>query len=249
MNRRLVRLLGYLAVFLFMAGSSLLIDIFMHPELPVWASAHLLQGIITAAVAVVLFHLLISYADRMTRIAEELSQANRTLRRQTSRDSLTGLYNHGYFQEMLRHEYLLARRHRSDLSCMMLDLDRFKDVNDTCGHPFGDMVLQGTAAQILHEARKTDTAARYGGEEFALLLPNTDLAGALRIAERIRERAESYLHRNELHAMRVTISIGLASVRAHDPKTPEELLIFADRALYRAKEGGRNRVQAYSPVS
>lgn len=249
MNRRLVRLLGYLAVFLFMAGTSLLVGILAHPELPLLAPAHLLQAGITAFVAVPLFHLLISYADRMTRIAEELSRTNRTLRQQTSRDSLTGLYNHRYFQDMLRHEYLLARRHQADLSCMMLDLDHFKEVNDICGHPFGDLVLQGTAEQILHEARKTDTAARYGGEEFAVLLPNTDLAGALRIAERIRKRAEKQAHRNGLHSMQVTISIGQASVRAHGPDTPEQLLIFADRALYQAKAAGRNRVLSYSAAS
>jgi diguanylate cyclase (GGDEF)-like protein len=149
---------------------------------------------------------------------------------------------------MLRHEFLLAQRHQTELSCMMLDLDLFKEVNDTCGHPFGDLVLKGTAKQILHEARTTDTVARYGGEEFAILLPNTDLEGATRIAERIRARAQEYTHQDKDVAMRVTISIGLASNRAHSPQRPEELLSFADRALYQAKKAGRNKVISYSEL-
>lgn len=132
---------------------------------------------------------------------------------------------------------------------MMLDLDLFKEVNDTCGHPFGDLVLKGTAEQILHEARGTDTVARYGGEEFAVLLPNTDLEGATSIAERIRARAQGYTHQDKDIAMRVTISIGVASNRTHSPERPEELLAFADRALYRAKRAGRNKVITYSELA
>jgi diguanylate cyclase (GGDEF)-like protein len=249
MRQRLIRLLIYLVIVLLMANISPIINSFLHPEIPYLDPEHLLVGGVTASLTVLLLGLLISHATRMASIAQELSLLNKALREQTSRDSLTGLYNHRYFQEMLRHEFLLAQRHRSELSCMMLDLDLFKDVNDTCGHPFGDLVLKGTAEQILRESRITDTVARYGGEEFAILLPNTDLEGAIRIAERIRVRAQEHTHQGEGVAMHVTISIGLASNRAHSPQRPEELLAFADRALYRAKETGRNKVVSYSKLA
>ncbi|HIJ91690.1 MAG: GGDEF domain-containing protein [Desulfobulbaceae bacterium] len=248
MRQRMIRLLIYLAIVLLMANISPIIDSFLHPDIPYLNSEHLLVGSITAGITALLLSLLISHANRMTSVAHELSRLNKSLREQTSRDSLTGLYNHRYFQEMLRHEFLLAQRHRSELSCMMLDLDLFKEVNDTCGHPFGDLVLKGTAEQILHEARATDTVARYGGEEFAILLPNTDLEGATRIAQRIRARAQEYIHQDKDAAMRVTISIGLASNRAHAPQRPEELLAFADLALYHAKKTGRNKVTSYSEL-
>lgn len=242
MRQQMIRLLIYLAIVLLMANISPVIDSCLHPDIPYFDPEHLLVGGLTAGITALLLSLLVSHANRMTSVAHELSLLNKTLREQTSRDSLTGLYNHRYFQEMLRHEFLLAKRYQTELSCMMLDLDLFKDVNDTCGHPFGDLVLQGTATQILHEARTTDTVARYGGEEFAILLPNTDLEGATSIAERIRTRLQEYTHQDKDVAMRVTISIGLASSRVHSPQKPEDLLAFADRALYQAKEAGRNKV-------
>ncbi len=245
MDKRLIRLLTYLTIVIAMANIGPLVDLYFHPEIPYLDPGHILMGGLTSAITVILLCLLISYANRMTRIASELQQLNQALREQTSKDSLTGLYNHRHFQEMLRHEFLLSQRHGTELSCMMLDLDNFKEVNDTCGHPFGDQVLKATAEQILHEARKTDTVARYGGEEFAILLPNTDLEGASRIAERIRARAERLTHQNQHVAMRVTISIGLASVAANRPEKAEYLLTFADRALYQAKAAGRNRVVSY----
>ncbi len=249
MRQQMIRALIYLAIVLLMANISPVIDIFLHPDIPYLDPEHLLTGGITATITALLLSLLISHANRMTSVAHELSRLNKTLREESSHDSLTGLYNHRYFQEMLRHEFLLAQRHQTELSCMMLDLDLFKEVNDTCGHPFGDLVLKGTAEQILREARATDTVARYGGEEFAVLLPNTDLEGATRIAERIRVRAQEYTHQDKDVAMRVTISIGLASTRPYSPQKPEELLAFADQALYRAKKTGRNKVVAYSALA
>lgn len=249
MRQQMIRALIYLAIVLLMANISPVIDVFLHPDIPYLDPEHLLTGGITATITALLLSLLISHANRMTSVAHELSRLNKTLREESSHDSLTGLYNHRYFQEMLRHEFLLAQRHQTELSCMMLDLDLFKEVNDTCGHPFGDLVLKGTAEQILREARATDTVARYGGEEFAVLLPNTDLEGATRIAERIRVRAQEYTHQDKDVAMRVTISIGLASTRPHSPQKPEELLAFADQALYRAKKTGRNKVVAYSALA
>lgn len=247
MDKRLTRLLIYGAIVLVMANVSPLVDLVLHPEIRYFDIEHLLIGAITSAITIGLLSMVISYANRMSSIADELNRVNIVLHEQAIRDSLTGLNNHRYFQEMLRHEYLLAQRYGTDLACMMLDLDHFKEVNDTCGHPFGDFVLKGTADQILHETRKTDTVARYGGEEFAVLLPNTDLAGALAIAERIRARAEAHIHQNKTYSIRVTISIGVSSTSEHTPKNQEQLLAFADQALYRAKETGRNKVMVYAP--
>jgi diguanylate cyclase (GGDEF)-like protein len=245
MNKRIIRLLVYIAIITIMANISSMVNFFIHPEIPYFSLPHLLTGAISATITIILLSLVISYADRMTSIATELNRVNKILREQSIRDSLTGLYNHRHFQEMIRHEFLLAKRHQTDLTCMMLDLDHFKDVNDEYGHPFGDLVLQGTAKQILFETRETDTLARYGGEEFAILLPNTDLNGAMTIAQRIRQRIEKFTHQNNNYTRRITISIGLATKDSHHPEKPEELLSFADQGLYAAKKTGRNKVISY----
>ncbi|MFZ5774669.1 MAG: GGDEF domain-containing protein [Thermodesulfobacteriota bacterium] len=242
MENRAARLLLSLLIILVMANISPLVDLVLRPEIPYFAPEHLITGAITAAITLLLIRRLLGYATRMGSLARQLNRLTCSLREQSIHDGLTGLYNHRHFQEMLRHEFLLAQRNRADLACMMLDLDHFKEVNDSCGHQFGDLVLKGTAIQILDETRRTDTVARYGGEEFAILLPNTDLSGALRIAERIRKRAGDYLHQNGSHTKRVTISIGVASTGIHHPENPEDLLLYADRALYLAKETGRDRV-------
>ncbi len=248
MAQRHLRLFLYLIVIVIMANISPLVDHFVHPEIPYFDLEHLLVGGITAFVTALFLGSLIAYGNRMAKSANELNQVNKILKQQATRDSLTSLANHRYFQEMLRHDFLLAARHNTDLSCMMLDLDHFKKVNDCCGHPFGDTVLKGTAKQILHEARKTDTVARYGGEEFAILLPNTDLHGAITIAERIRKRSDNFIHQDDTYAMKVTISVGIASFTPHAPHSAEELLSFADQALYLAKANGRNMVLTYSDV-
>ncbi|MEW6593457.1 MAG: GGDEF domain-containing protein [Thermodesulfobacteriota bacterium] len=239
----------YLLAVLFMANLNAMADALFHPEMAYFAREHLIVGGIAGFFTALLGGFLLLYIRRTSAALAKLNRLNARLRDQTIRDGLTGLYNHRHFQEMLRHEFLLARRHESDLACLMLDLDRFKEVNDTYGHPFGDHVLAGTATLILNETRITDTVARYGGEEFAILLPNTDQQGALAIAERIRTRAENYLHRQREIARIVTISIGLATCSANRPDRPEQLLFLADQALYEAKTAGRNRVMlASSPV-
>lgn len=237
-----MQLFLYLLAVLVMANLNAATDLFLHPEIPYFDQGHLIVGGVTGFFTAVLLGALLLYANRTATTLSELSRLNSVLREQTIRDGLTGLYNHRHFQEMLRHEFLLARRHEVDLACLMLDLDHFKEVNDTCGHQFGDHVLSGTAVLILNETRVTDTVARYGGEEFAILLPSTDLAGALAIAERIRSKAENFLHRQQETARTVTISIGLATLAQHRPEKPEVLLGLADRALYEAKTAGRNRV-------
>jgi len=159
---------------------------------------------------------------------------------------LTGLFNHRYFYYLLRRDFLLARRHRKDLVCLIIDLDHFKKVNDTYGHPCGDGVLKEVAKRLKRQLRETDVVARYGGEEFAVLLPQTDLPGGHVIAEGLRTRVEKEAFEFGSTRVNITCSIGLASLEKHQPKLPQDLLQFADQALYQSKNLGRNRTVVYS---
>jgi two-component system, cell cycle response regulator len=158
-------------------------------------------------------------------------------------DGLTGLYNRRSLDTELRARFAEAQRYRRALSFVLLDVDHFKKVNDVHGHPAGDAVLKGVAAIVAAQARDTDRAARYGGEEMALLLPETEPAGARVIAERLRQAIEEASHETESGGLRVTVSLGVSSIPAAGIETPEQLLEAADQALYRAKQGGRNRVE------
>jgi diguanylate cyclase (GGDEF)-like protein len=171
---------------------------------------------------------------------------NKRLQELSAQDGLTGLYNHRHFHELMNREFLLARRNNYDIACFMIDLDYFKDVNDTYGHSFGDFVLRNFAKLIHGVIRQTDILARYGGEEFVLLLPHTDLEGACILAEKFRKVAEDFVYQDNNHQKRVTISIGISTFKAHNPTNPTDLLDFADKALYRAKAEGRNRVKIYN---
>jgi diguanylate cyclase (GGDEF)-like protein len=189
----------------------------------------------------------------LDRNKRELEQSNRKIEKQNERlkelsitDGLTGLYNHRHFQNMLKREFAMVRRNSSDLACFMIDLDYFKDVNDTFGHTFGDFVLQRFAQLLKDAVRETDIVARYGGEEFALLLPHTSLEGALVVAEKFRKKAEKCVYKNDGHSKRVTASVGVASYGTHHPSSSSDLVNFADQALYRAKAGGRNQVRIYN---
>jgi len=155
-------------------------------------------------------------------------------------DPLTGLLNRRYLQNRLAEELNRSKRHRFPMTLMMIDVDRFKSYNDTFGHPAGDEALRIVAGILKENLRGADVAARYGGEEFAVLLPQTTVEEAVQIAERIRRQIErcSFPHR------RVTASIGIAS-SGPDISTPDDLIWAADRALYQAKELGRNMVRVF----
>lgn len=164
----------------------------------------------------------------------ELEDANAKLTVLATTDGLTGLVNHLEFQNRLAQEIDLVERHGGDLAVVMLDVDRFKLYNDTYGHPAGDVILKTVARILDDEARRSDTVARYGGEEFALLLPSTNMDGALDLAERIRSAIQSKFWPQ----LAITASFGVASYA----EFPSEMVEAADRALYQSKEGGRNRV-------
>ncbi|NOX88060.1 MAG: diguanylate cyclase [Calditrichaeota bacterium] len=162
-------------------------------------------------------------------------------------DGMTGLHNFRYFSLRLNEEVIRHKRMKTALSLLILDVDNFKNYNDTLGHPAGDEVLRKIAQILKQTARENDIVARYGGEEFAIILPGTDRNGAKVVAERIRETIEKtyFIHEEIQPQGKVTISIGVASM-PKNAKSAEELTLKADAALYYAKRHGRNQVKMYS---
>ncbi len=153
-------------------------------------------------------------------------------------DSLTGAYNRHYFYEIAKNIISLSKRDKKHLSLAMIDIDKFKDINDTYGHDSGDKVLQATVKEIKAHIRNSDVFVRFGGEEFVLLLPNTDLDQALVISEKIRNIIESC---NTVDGISLTISVGVSEfIESIDDI--DSILKRADIALYNAKKSGRNRV-------
>ena len=177
------------------------------------------------------------YAVVLEAKMRELEAVNEELERLATTDGLTGLMNHRTFQERLRQEFTRATRYGTPLSLLLLDVDHFKQFNDTFGHPAGDAVLKSVSQVLRMTARHTDLVARYGGEEFVLVLPQTDSHGATVIAERVRVAiaAASW----DLRA--VTVSIGVSTL-ALDTPDPSVLIARADQALYHSKAAGRDRV-------
>lgn len=174
---------------------------------------------------------------------EELIRANERLAEMVTTDGLTGLKNHRYFRETLEKAFMRAVREGAPLSIVMLDVDRFKQYNDTFGHPAGDEVLRTVAALLQRSTRRHDLVARYGGEEFVLLLPNTGENEARKVAERTRKAVA-----NHPWTLRpVTISLGIATLD-QDASSPSQLVDQADKALYISKNHGRNRVTHSSDV-
>ena len=162
------------------------------------------------------------------------------LRQLATTDPLTGALNRRSFLAKAEPEIKRAARHKRPLTALMLDIDHFKQVNDKHGHGGGDEALKRTVAAIQKELRSLDALGRYGGEEFAVLLPETNMDGAMAIAERIRHAIEALILEWEEKTFRITISIGAA--KFVDGATIDDTLNAADRALYAAKTGGRNRV-------
>ncbi len=186
---------------------------------------------------------LFAYLTSQAAVSVENVDLHETVQRQAVTDELTGLFNHRRFQEVMDAEVERARRYDQEMGLIMLDIDNFKRVNDTYGHMQGDMVLREVARVLKQSAREIDEPARYGGEEMAVALPQTDLDGAYRFAERVRQRIEAL----ELPlldgdgTLRVTASFGAASLTAAPQSDKEGLVAAADAALYRAKRSGKNR--------
>ena len=169
-----------------------------------------------------------------------------TLRRQATHDGMTQLMNYQYFQETLSREIARSRRSRSPLTLVMADIDHFKAVNDTYGHPAGDHAIKTVATCLTDNLRETDHIARYGGEEFALILYNIAPEEALSVAERVRQNISEIAMEHDGQSFNITMSFGLASL-AEDAHDRESLLSCADKALYEAKAAGRNCCRVHAP--
>ena len=180
--------------------------------------------------------------DQLVEKNRELDRANKELDRLSRTDALTGLFNRRYFEERFAVEFARSSRYRSPLSCLMMDIDHFKRLNDNHGHPFGDKVLQAVAGVAQDTLRDVDMLARYGGEEFVALLPETGPAEALRVGERVRAGIEGL----ELpKGVACTASIGVATFPVASIDSAEALLRAADDSMYAAKKAGRNRVRQH----
>jgi two-component system, cell cycle response regulator len=180
---------------------------------------------------------------RILNLQDELVAARESMRHAATHDSLTGLLNRGEIFGMLERELERARREKKIVSVILADIDHFKEVNDTCGHLFGDEVLQEMARRLHSRLRVYDGVGRYGGEEFLLVLPSCNLEGALVRANELREiiAASPIVHGGTERS--ITISMGVAVSECAGVKQLEMLLNRADAALYLAKENGRNRVE------
>lgn len=179
---------------------------------------------------------------RLRGLRAELREKNTILERLSTTDALTGLRNRRYVNEVLTLEVLRATRYGTGLSVLMADVDHFKHVNDTYGHPVGDAVLQSIGEVIRQMLRKTDMGGRYGGEEFIAVLNHTDIDGAATLGERLRQSvAATECSAHDGSRFSITLSVGIAQLESEEDVA--SLVRAADTALYAAKAGGRNRVE------
>jgi diguanylate cyclase (GGDEF)-like protein len=179
-----------------------------------------------------------------------LGRRNEDLGNLSVTDGLTGLYNHRYLQEQLAREIQRSDRYQTPLTCLMTDIDDFKKVNDQHGHLFGDLALRTIADLVQTSVRRTDVVGRYGGEELLVIMPQTDEASALPLAERIVNTVADHAFKTDAsETVHITLSIGLATYPDPDRgiKTQSALLSAADQAMYKAKLSGKNRAIVWRP--
>ena len=169
----------------------------------------------------------------------DLILLNKKLEKMASTDPLTNIYNRRYFFEIAKHQLKLVKREQSTLSVAMIDIDKFKNINDTYGHDIGDKVIQSLAHELTKILRDSDVFTRFGGEEFVILFPHTNLEGALTVAEKIRQIISSS---SEVDKVSFTISIGVSEF-IKEEESIDNVIKRADTALYKAKKAGRNRVE------
>ncbi|NVL90811.1 MAG: diguanylate cyclase [Desulfobacterales bacterium] len=182
------------------------------------------------------------------RLKREIKAARTKLLKVSTRDELTGLYNRRYFMESVERETSRAERYGNEMVLCMIGLDHFKTINDTHGHPAGDMALAEIGKMLTEYVRHSDLAYHYGGGECAVILPNTDTEDAGNFGERFREIVAARQFQRNSSQFRMTVSIGIASYRDGSDKSPARLIETARQALYQAKEAGRNRVVVYGKL-
>jgi diguanylate cyclase (GGDEF)-like protein len=188
----------------------------------------------------------------ISQLLQKINETQQKLMALASIDDLTQLYNRRYFFERFNQEVERAKRYQRPLSCIIMDIDYFKHVNDSYGHLAGDQVLIDIAQILKNNCRQSDLAGRYGGEELIILLPETEAGGAMIIADRIREMIEEHQTVDGKGVViGVTVSMGVASLSGTELGNidkNERIVQYADDALLVAKKGGRNRIELYRPV-
>lgn len=179
---------------------------------------------------------------QLDQMSKELDKKNKMLQDLANKDGLTGIYNHRYFQDFLLNQFKLSARYRRPLSLILIDIDNFKNFNDTYGHQSGDNILKGMSKILTSVIREVELAARYGGEEFVVVLPETILKNGALVAERLRKVIEQAPFQTESgETINITCSFGVSTFYLKMTST-RELIEAADKMLYKAKKEGRNRV-------
>lgn len=206
------------------------------------------------------YQALLSESSKITKIGDinqkKLFEANTEIESQKEKlyklsvtDYLTGIYNRRFILETFKIEFLKSKRYFLSLSCILLDIDNFKTINDKYGHQVGDATLKGVADFIQATIREVDIFGRYGGEEFLIILPNTNIYEAANVAEKIREKialVEFETGNQDFGSFFLTLSLGIADRTNNNPKSDEELISFADKALFQAKANNKNQYVIYS---
>ncbi|TAL15726.1 diguanylate cyclase [bacterium] len=184
------------------------------------------------------------FSAYLRRIDKKLDVSRKSLQELATRDTLTGLYNRSRMTSFMKYQLAMQTRYKTPISIVMMDLDFFKKINDLHGHRAGDAVLKEAAKRLLECARGTDLVVRYGGEEFLVVLPQTGIEGARNSAERLREKMEEKEFPTDVEGktVKVTASFGVSEKTSDDDFTIEQFIEYADKALYRAKTSGRNKV-------
>ncbi len=204
-----------------------------------WAGG---PGVVGLSIAVIVPAMIAPlFSSVQLRLLFELEQARKDMRMLAMTDDVTRAFNHRHFRERAERELDRARRGNTALSVLLFDVDNFKTVNDTYGHLGGDMVLRTISRACIDLVRQHDVFARYGGDEFLVLLPETDAATALAVAERIRQRIAASPGQSTSGSVQVTISVGVTTL-SQDILTLDAFLNRADQALYHAKSAGKNCV-------
>ena len=179
------------------------------------------------------------------RVGSRVVQYQQHLEYQTQIDSLTGLFNRRAFEKKISDEFERAKRYHHPLSLLILDIDNFKNINDTFGHHGGDSALMRISETLRAKTRQSDFPSRYGGEEFVLILPNTDQESALQVANKIQDEIRACAFGNTNKHFSLTVSIGISSISNQDYSDWNQMLQDADRALYVAKNNGKDRAETY----
>ena len=217
-------------------------------ELPDFISGalrkHLFFFLFTLSIMSAFFSIFGYFLGRRT---DAMRRYNKRLTREVLTDPLTGLGNHRFLHESFKLEFRKHRANRKPISCLMMDLDHFKRVNDTCGHPYGDYVLESFALVIKKCIRAGDLAARYGGEEFLIILPNCGQDEVMRVGERIREGTKRLVFKYHRKRIILTVSLGSATSFESEGLNYQTLIDLSDKALYEAKKQGRNQLIQSNP--